>query len=166
MYIFSAENINNGGGLSLSPPHTVSQRETGTQVSQCYSGPPSPCGSTSAASSTTASPTPPPGSATLDPNWQATKPTVRERNAAMFNNQLMSDITFIVGGSGKIFFYIIAFIITPSLFLSLPVRLLSFRSHTSNPRTQICLSHSQLSILCNVLWRTSGMQERNRSSRC
>ncbi|XP_026734863.1 BTB/POZ domain-containing protein 6-like isoform X1 [Trichoplusia ni] len=95
-----AENINNGGGLSLSPPHTVSQRETGTQVSQCYSGPPSPCGSTSATPSPTTSPAPPPGTATLDPNWQATKPTVRERNAAMFNNQLMSDITFIVGGPG------------------------------------------------------------------
>ncbi|XP_034833913.2 BTB/POZ domain-containing protein 6-B isoform X2 [Maniola hyperantus] len=96
----NAENINNGGGLSLSPPHTISQRETGTQVSQCYSGPPSPCGSTSSALSPTVSPAPPPGTATLDPNWQATKPTVRERNAAMFNNQLMADITFIVGGPG------------------------------------------------------------------
>ncbi|KAH9630804.1 hypothetical protein HF086_001032 [Spodoptera exigua] len=96
----NAENINNGGSLSLSPPHTVSQRETGTQVSQCYSGPPSPCGSTSATPSPTTSPAPPPGAATLDPNWQATKPTVRERNAAMFNNQLMSDVTFIVGGPG------------------------------------------------------------------
>ncbi|XP_062531974.1 BTB/POZ domain containing protein isoform X5 [Bombyx mori] len=94
-----AENINNGGGLSLSPPHTVSQRETGTQVSQCYSGPPSPCGSSSATTSPASSPAPP-GTATLDPNWQATKPTVRERNAAMFNNQLMSDITFIVGAPG------------------------------------------------------------------
>lgn len=101
--VFTAENINNGGGLSLSPPHTISQRETGTQVSQCYSGPPSPCGSTSSAPSPTVSPAPPPGTATLDPNWQATKPTVRERNAAMFNNQLMADITFIVGGPGKYF---------------------------------------------------------------
>nr|CAB3508078.1 unnamed protein product [Spodoptera littoralis] len=98
--IVQAENINNGGSLSLSPPHTVSQRETGTQVSQCYSGPPSPCGSASATPSPTTSPAPPPGAATLDPNWQATKPTVRERNAAMFNNQLMSDVTFIVGGPG------------------------------------------------------------------
>ncbi|XP_049877932.1 BTB/POZ domain-containing protein 6-B isoform X1 [Pectinophora gossypiella] len=94
-----AENINNGGGLSLSPPHTISQRETGTQVSQCYSGPPSPSGSSASAPSPTASPAPP-GSATIDPNWQATKPTIRERNAAMFNNQLMADITFIVGGPG------------------------------------------------------------------
>ncbi|XP_001655205.2 BTB/POZ domain-containing protein 6-B isoform X2 [Aedes aegypti] len=34
---------------------------------------------------------------TADPNWQATKSTVRERNAAMFNNDLMADIRFIVG---------------------------------------------------------------------
>lgn len=38
---------------------------------------------------------------TGDPNWQATKPTVRERNAAMFNNELMSDISFVVGSDGK-----------------------------------------------------------------
>lgn len=101
----SAENINNGGGLSLSPPHTISQRETGTQVSQCYSGPPSPCGTSSSSPSPTASPAPPPGSATLDPNWQATKPTVRERNAAMFNNQLMADITFVVGSPGEKLYY-------------------------------------------------------------
>lgn len=34
---------------------------------------------------------------TDDPKWQATKATVRERNAAMFNNDLMADITFVVG---------------------------------------------------------------------
>lgn len=38
---------------------------------------------------------------TGDPNWQATKSTVRERNAAMFNNELMADISFIVGSDGK-----------------------------------------------------------------
>lgn len=37
---------------------------------------------------------------TGDPNWQATKSTVRERNAAMFNNELMSDISFVVGSDG------------------------------------------------------------------
>lgn len=36
----------------------------------------------------------------MDPNWQATKPTVRERNAAMFNNELMADIKFLVGPPG------------------------------------------------------------------
>ncbi|XP_030369287.1 BTB/POZ domain-containing protein 6-B [Scaptodrosophila lebanonensis] len=35
---------------------------------------------------------------TADPNWQASKATVLERNAAMFNNELMSDVKFIVGG--------------------------------------------------------------------
>nr|CAH7725200.1 unnamed protein product [Callosobruchus chinensis] len=39
--------------------------------------------------------------ATLDPNWQATKSTVRERNAAMFNNDLMADIRFLVGTPGS-----------------------------------------------------------------
>lgn len=38
---------------------------------------------------------------TADPNWQANKSTVRERNAAMFNNDLMADIRFIVGSDGK-----------------------------------------------------------------
>jgi BTB/POZ domain-containing protein 3/6 len=37
---------------------------------------------------------------TTDPNWQANKATVRERNAAMFNNELMADIKFIVGCDG------------------------------------------------------------------
>lgn len=37
---------------------------------------------------------------TGDPNWQATKSTVRERNAAMFNNELIADIKFIVGSDG------------------------------------------------------------------
>ncbi|XP_012344126.1 BTB/POZ domain-containing protein 6-B isoform X2 [Apis florea] len=41
-----------------------------------------------------------PEDCTQDPNWQATKPTVRERNAAMFNNHLMADIIFIVGSPG------------------------------------------------------------------
>lgn len=38
---------------------------------------------------------------TLDPNWQATKISIRERNAAMFNNELMADIHFIVGPLGN-----------------------------------------------------------------
>lgn len=38
---------------------------------------------------------------TGDPNWQATKSTVRERNAAMFNNELIADIKFIVGSDGE-----------------------------------------------------------------
>ncbi|XP_047523317.1 BTB/POZ domain-containing protein 6-B isoform X1 [Pieris napi] len=97
-----AENVNNGGGLSVSPPNTISQRELTTLVSNCYNVPTSPCGSKSSTPSPTALPTTPPGTATLDPNWQATKVTIRDRNAAMFNNQLMADVTFIVGPPGHI----------------------------------------------------------------
>lgn len=38
---------------------------------------------------------------TSDPNWQSQKSTVRERNASMFNNELMADVTFIVGSDCK-----------------------------------------------------------------
>ncbi|XP_058062444.1 BTB/POZ domain-containing protein 6-B-like isoform X1 [Anopheles bellator] len=52
-------------------------------------------GSSSVISSTTAADT-------ADPNWQANKSTVRERNAAMFNNDLMADIRFIVGSDEQV----------------------------------------------------------------
>ncbi|XP_031349878.1 BTB/POZ domain-containing protein 6 isoform X2 [Photinus pyralis] len=84
------ETLNNGA-LSLSPPHVISQRES-VQIMQPASAPGSP------PSSPCASPLGPTG--TEDPNWQATKTTVRERNAAMFNNELMADVKFIVGSSG------------------------------------------------------------------
>lgn len=46
---------------------------------------------------------------TTDPNWQATKPTVRERNAAMFNNELMADIKFVVGCDGEhVFLFVVS----------------------------------------------------------
>lgn len=58
---------------------------------------------------------------TGDPNWQATKSTVRERNAAMFNNELMADISFIVGSDGKLrcycFFRFVSFITILCMFL-------------------------------------------------
>jgi len=38
-----------------------------------------------------------PTQTTRDPNWQSGKNSVRERNAAMFNNSLMADVTFLVG---------------------------------------------------------------------
>ncbi|GIY15330.1 hypothetical protein CEXT_813161 [Caerostris extrusa] len=41
-----------------------------------------------------------PGS-TSDPNWQSNHASVRERNAAMFNNELMSDVHFLVGPKGS-----------------------------------------------------------------
>ncbi|KAI4468938.1 BTB And C-terminal Kelch [Popillia japonica] len=87
----NAETLNNGS-LSLSPPHIISQRES-LQVMQPASAPGSP------PSSPCVSPIN--SSSTLDPNWQATKPTVRERNAAMFNNDLMADVRFIVGSPGS-----------------------------------------------------------------
>ncbi len=34
---------------------------------------------------------------TLDHNWQACRASIRERNAVMFNNDLMADVYFIVG---------------------------------------------------------------------
>ncbi|KAI5162502.1 BTB/POZ domain-containing protein 6 [Manis pentadactyla] len=34
------------------------------------------------------------------PNWQSFHPTLRERNALMFNNELMADVRFIVGPPG------------------------------------------------------------------
>ncbi|XP_066142851.1 BTB/POZ domain-containing protein 6-B-like isoform X1 [Euwallacea fornicatus] len=103
-----AETLTNGS-LSLSPPasapilqpghshqQALAQKDTGglLQVMQPASNPGSP------------PPSPPLASpiglgGTLDPNWQALKPTVRERNAAMFNNDLMADIRFIVGPLGN-----------------------------------------------------------------
>ncbi|XP_046402328.1 BTB/POZ domain-containing protein 6 isoform X3 [Ischnura elegans] len=90
------ESLNNGG-LSLSPPPTISQRES-MQITQPASAPTSPLASPN--SVTTSFNLSSPGQSTLDINWQASKPTVRERNAAMFNNELMSDIRFIVGSPG------------------------------------------------------------------
>ncbi|XP_014248606.1 BTB/POZ domain-containing protein 6 isoform X2 [Cimex lectularius] len=114
----NVETINNGG---LSPPTQnggggggggISQRES-VQVTQPASAPTSPLASPNPATSNASSSTPsttfvlPPIAddaeaelSTLDPNWQAAKPTVRERNAAMFNNELMADITFVVGSTG------------------------------------------------------------------
>ena len=34
---------------------------------------------------------------TQDHDWQANLKSVKERNAAMFNNELMADVSFIVG---------------------------------------------------------------------
>jgi BTB/POZ domain-containing protein 3/6 len=94
---FVAAETPNNGGLSLSPPHSISQRET-MQITQPASAPTSPLASpnlTSTSFNLTC-----PGQSTVDPNWQASKPTVRERNAAMFNNELMADIRFVVGSPG------------------------------------------------------------------
>jgi len=75
---------------------TVSQRENSSflPVTQPASAPTSPVGSPVSQLLSELS------NITLDPNWQAIKSTVRERNAAMFNNDLMADIYFVVGNPG------------------------------------------------------------------
>lgn len=57
-----------------------------------------------------------PGQSTVDPNWQASKPTVRERNAAMFNNELMADIRFVVGSPGTHLIKLLVNFMTISLY--------------------------------------------------
>lgn len=59
-------------------------------------------GSTSSSVITSSTTTTNPATDTGDPNWQATKSTIRERNAAMFNNDLMADIRFIVGSDEQV----------------------------------------------------------------
>ncbi|XP_065332140.1 BTB/POZ domain-containing protein 6-B isoform X1 [Cloeon dipterum] len=79
----------------------ISQRESNILVTQPASLPNSPLASPNSLTTTfnlspPVSP-PPPTHSTDDPNWQACKPSVRERNAAMFNNELMADVHFLVG---------------------------------------------------------------------
>ncbi|KAF6199671.1 hypothetical protein GE061_005969 [Apolygus lucorum] len=110
----NVETINNAGVLSQhhmqGEGSSISQREA-VQVTQPASAPTSPLASPAPTVTTSfnlsslsqvnldnelgAS-----NVSTLDPNWQASKSSVRERNAAMFNNELMSDIKFLVGTTG------------------------------------------------------------------
>ena len=69
-------------------------------VSQPYSPPPSPTHTSLTSTASVQTPLLSGPEQTADPNWQAFKNSVRERNAAMFNNELMSDILFIVGLKG------------------------------------------------------------------
>jgi BTB/POZ domain-containing protein 3/6 len=71
----------------LSPISSVAQQQP-TPVQQVQQQPQRPISFNNAKAST------------LDPNWQATKISIRERNAAMFNNELMADIYFLVGPPG------------------------------------------------------------------
>ena len=108
------ETLNNpNGGVLLSPPHnsTLHQRESSNmQVTQPSSAPSSPSIASPGASISPSFCIPSSNSNsvidTADPNWQATKSTVLERNAAMFNNELMADIKFVVGQDGNTFSYI------------------------------------------------------------
>ncbi|XP_060641047.2 BTB/POZ domain-containing protein 2 [Anolis sagrei] len=60
------------------------------------SSPPPPAAS--APSSSSSPPSPPPSSPPPSAyNWQATKPTVLERMAFLFNNEVLSDVHFVVG---------------------------------------------------------------------
>ncbi|XP_026473165.1 BTB/POZ domain-containing protein 6-B-like [Ctenocephalides felis] len=88
----NAESLYNGPLLSISTSQ-VSQKESDTVTQPC-TAPSSPLTSPGVRNNTVFT-LPSPG--TEDPNWQASKSTVRERNAAMFNNELISDITFLVG---------------------------------------------------------------------
>ncbi|XP_059483082.1 BTB/POZ domain-containing protein 6-B-like isoform X1 [Neocloeon triangulifer] len=92
----AAESIESGSASG-----GISQRESNILVTQPASLPNSPLASPNSLTTTfnlspPVSP-PPPSHSTDDPNWQACKPSVRERNAAMFNNELMADIHFLVG---------------------------------------------------------------------
>ncbi|XP_057663914.1 BTB/POZ domain-containing protein 6-B [Diorhabda carinulata] len=80
------------GSLNLSPPHTIYQKESLT-ILQPISAPESP--SSSSCGSPTVS------ISALDQNWQASKSNIRERNATMFNNDLMADVRFLVGTPGS-----------------------------------------------------------------
>lgn len=127
IFTFLVETLNNG--MILSPPHHSTQNGGSSsnaanvnlarrdnngmqQITQPPSSPldsplPSPLSVNSSASlpssaiglqvmSMTSTSTD-----TLDPNWQSKKSTVRERNASMFNNELMSDVLFVVGADCK-----------------------------------------------------------------
>ena len=61
-------------------------------------------------------------------DWQATRPSIRERNAFMFNNSLMSDVTFVIKDSERK---------TP---------------RGPGPYTQVRVGHQQSCLLCHVLW--------------
>lgn len=102
----------------MSPPHNNIQLPTNQRnsdnllITQPSSIPSSPLPSPSAQSSTSQFCLQSPSALSInqetteqdhptsDPNWQANKPSVRERNAAMFNNELMADVSFIVGNEG------------------------------------------------------------------
>lgn len=106
---FIVESPNNGVEL-LSPPHNSAMHHKDSfEIQQPSSTQSSPVGSPSAMTNSLSFTIPPlivysdklSPTNTGDPNWQATRPSVRERNALMFNNELMADVTFLVGCDGK-----------------------------------------------------------------
>ena len=109
--------MNCSTGLQSPTPYVVDNQDGSQddiiQITQPSSAPTSPLSPLSPISSAVTQPTPVQQqpqrpisfnnakASTLDPNWQATKISIRERNAAMFNNELMADIYFLVGPPGK-----------------------------------------------------------------
>lgn len=94
---------NNSAGASSIPSAFFASNSSGFRcVSQPYSPPPSPtpCKRGSILANLP-SPLASGPELTTEPNWQATKANIRERNAAMINNELMSDVTFLIGPSKK-----------------------------------------------------------------
>lgn len=78
------------------PPSSVSPLPSPVLKSSVSSSPTPISGGSSNSSSGCVSP-----GSTSDPNWQSRYASVRERNAAMFNNELMSDVHFMVGAKGS-----------------------------------------------------------------
>lgn len=66
------------------------------------SAPPPPTSSTIRPISPQPSSSPPAAHNTEEQNWQASQVCVRDRNAVMFNNPLMSDVTFCVGTGNNV----------------------------------------------------------------
>ena len=79
--------VNSGGGITqvIQQPYSLSTPNSPPPTSP--QGPLSPLLSSHQSTA----------SHTLNPNWQAAKSGIRERNAAMFNNDLMADVYFMVG---------------------------------------------------------------------
>lgn len=167
---FFIEGLNNE--VLMSPPHNnalLNQRES-LLITQPSSIPSSPLASPGAHSSTSFCLQSPSAQSvinitsshenddpTTDPNWQATKPTVRERNAAMFNNELMADIKFVVGCDGEL--------LISAFFKNVSHNLL-YRTSSNDPRSQICAGNWLVCVLCNVLWRTRREQVGNLCTWC
>ena len=86
-----------------SPPNmeTDSASRELTQWSAAVANVQSPASTASVLQTCTSSNTTAGSATTNDPNWQASKLTIRERNAAMFNNELMADVHFVVGNPGN-----------------------------------------------------------------
>ncbi|XP_020772953.1 BTB/POZ domain-containing protein 6-B [Boleophthalmus pectinirostris] len=88
-------NVNGTAGLQSGT--TVADTEKPKEVQVCQAS-----SSTSAATTPTSNQQNITNNNTVEPaSWQCSHPTLRERNALMFNNELMADVHFIVGPPGE-----------------------------------------------------------------